>query len=280
MSNLSNFVKRHALAIGIALMFLLTWPIDLANSGVMPFQVPFAVYLLLGYGFVIAAIVMTGLTQGKDGVIVLLKRFLIWRVDWKWYLAAFLLIPAIDLVAVYLNAIWSQTPVDFSAVYAYEIFGPSANLLLIIVPFFLFDALTNGEEIGWRGYVLPRLQTKYNALTSTLILGIVWSLWHLPKFISHWDTVYFAWFVVDTMAKAILLTWLYNGTTGSLLLATLFHASINTASIVLPISNTVTGNDLGTFALEALLTTLVAFTVVRFTGSKSLSRTLATQTQA
>jgi membrane protease YdiL (CAAX protease family) len=275
MSNLSRFTKRHALVLGIVLMFLLTWPIDLANSGLMPFQVPFVVYLFLGYGFVFASIIMTWLTQGKDEVIALLKRFLIWRVGWKWYLVAFLLIPAINLLAVSLNAILSQAPVDFSTVDAYQIFGPSANLVLLIVPFFLFDALTNGEEIGWRGYALPRLQAKYGALTASLILGVIWSLWHLPKFVTHWDTVFFAWFVVETTAKAILLTWLYSGTKGSLLLATIFHASINTAGVLLPINSTATVYNLSTQSLAALITVVVAFVVTRFISPEGFFRTAA-----
>jgi membrane protease YdiL (CAAX protease family) len=272
MSTFTDFLKRNSLVAGIVLMFLLTWPIDLANSGVMPFQVPFAVYILLGYGFVLASVIMTGLTLGKEAIIALLKRFLLWRVGWKWYPVAFLLIPVIDLLAVYLNSIVSQTPVDFSTVFAYKIFGPSANLILLIVPFFIFDALTNGEEIGWRGYVLPRLQAKYSALISTLILGVIWSFWHLPKFVTHWDTVSFVWFVVDTVAKAILLTWLYNNTRGSLLLVTLFHASFNTASVMLPMANTATGENLGAEIFAVLLTVFVAVVVIFITGPERLSR--------
>ena len=83
-----EFVRRHSLPIGIGLMFLLTWPIDLAHSSVLQLQVPFVVYLFLGWGFVVAALAMTAITLGKSGVIALLKRFLIWRVGWNWILIA------------------------------------------------------------------------------------------------------------------------------------------------------------------------------------------------
>lgn len=99
-----EFLKRHSLVIGILLMFLLTWPIDLANSGILPVPVPFVVGLLLGWGFVFASLIMTGLTLGKDGVVALLKRFLIWRVNWKWYLVAFLLFPAMQFASMLLTA--------------------------------------------------------------------------------------------------------------------------------------------------------------------------------
>ena len=158
MNNIIQFLKRNSLFAGIVLMFLMTWPIDLANSGVLPIQVPFAVYILLGWGFIFASLIMTGLTLGRIAVINLLKRFLIWRVNPAWYLVALLLFPIISIVAVFLAAGLSGSPVDFSTIFAYKIFGPSANLPLLILPFLLFDAVTNGEEMGWRGYVLPRLQ--------------------------------------------------------------------------------------------------------------------------
>src|SRR5688572_1512379 len=238
------FLKRHSLVIGILLMFALTWPIDLANAGVLPFQVPFVIYIFLGWGFIFASLIMTWLTLGKQSVIALLKRYLIWRVDWKWYLVAFFLIPALSFLGILINSAYTKTPIDFSTVLAYQIFGPSANLALLIIPFFLFDAIANGEEIGWRGYVLPRLQAKYSALAASLILGVIWGVWHIPKFLSHWNTASFAWIMVDVLAKAVLLTWIYNSTKGSLLLVTLFHASFNTAGVLLPIANTVSDSNL------------------------------------
>jgi membrane protease YdiL (CAAX protease family) len=247
---------------------------------VLPFQVPFAVYILLGYGFVFASLIMTGLTLGKKGVIALLKRFTIWRVGWKWYLVAFLLYPGILVSAVLLSAALSQTPPDFSTVFAHRIFGPSANLAILIFPFFIFDALANGEEMGWRGYVLPRLQSKYSALVSSLIVGVIWGIWHFPKFLAPGNDSSFALFMVKVMADAILYTWLYNNTKGSLLLVTLFHASGNTAGVFLPIANTVTGNNMSALMLQALLEIIVAFVIMIIAGAARLSRTQPKQVQA
>jgi uncharacterized protein len=279
MKQFTEFLKRHSLVIGIILMFLLTWPIDLANSGVLPFHVPFAVYILLGYGFVFASLIMTGLTLGKDAVIALLKRFLIWRVGWKWYLVAFLLFPAIQFSAVLLNAAFTQTTIDFSTVFAYRIFGSSANLPIFFLPFLLFDAITNGEEIGWRGYVLPRLQAKYSALVSTFILGVIWGLWHFPKFLAPGNNSPFMWFMVKIIVEAVLYTWLYNNTKGSLLLVTLFHAAGNTAGVFLPIANTVTGSNLNALIIQIVLEILVAIVVIVIEGPERLSRTEPKQVQ-
>jgi uncharacterized protein len=272
-----EYIQRHSLVIGIPLMFLLTWPIDLSNAGVLPFRFPFLIYIFLGWGFIFASLIMTGLTLGKEGVISLLKRYLIWRVNWKWYLVSFLLIPALSYIAILLNAVLTKTPIDFRTVLAYQFFGPSATLALFIIPFFLFDAIANGEEMGWRGYVLPRLQAKYNALTASLILAVIWAFWHVPKFVTHWNSAVFFWFTVDVVAKAILLTWMYNNTRGSLLLVTLFHASFNTAAMFLPVANNLNDANMNMRILISLLEIIVAASVVLYAGAERLSRTNSLQ---
>jgi len=279
MNPLTAFLKRHSLAIGVILMFALTWPIDLANSGVLPIKFPFLVYLFLGWGFGVASVIMTGLTLGKDAMIALLKRFLIWRVDWKWYLAPFLLAPALIVGGVYLNAALTGVPPDFSTVMAYKIFGKSAYLPLFILPFFMVDFIANGEEMGWRGYVLPRLQAKYGALTSALTLGVIWGFWHLPKYLTHWDTVSFAWFMAHTTVASILYTWLYNGTKGSLLLVTLFHAASNATGVFMPMANTVSSGNMGAYIMYILLEMAAAIIIVIVTGPQRLSRTEPIQVQ-
>jgi len=275
------FIKRHSLIIGILLMYLFTWPIDLANSGVLPFQVPFVVAYLVGYGIVFASLLMTGLTLGTSGVIALLKRFLIWRMSWQWYLVAFLLAPFISVITLYLNAWISQTPIDFSTTNAYNILGPNANLVLLIIPFLISDAITNGEEIGWRGYVLPRLQMRYSALTASLILGVIEGLWHLPKpaFLPQLAMTAFAWYLIYKLALTIVRTWVYNNTRGSLLLVTLFHAAGNTANFFLPTTGTTSGNLSGRI-IEALIWVAVAIVVVFIAGPARLSRTEQKQVQA
>ena len=280
MNTTTAFLKRHSLVIGIALMFLLTWPIDLANVGLLPFKVPFLLYLFLGWGFGVASVIMTGLTLGKVGVISLLRRYVQWRVGWKWYLAPFLLAPVLIVGGVYLNAVLIGVSPDFSSVMAHQIFGKSAYLPFFIVPFFLTDLIANGEEIGWRGYVLPRLQAKYSALTSTLILGVIWGFWHLPKYLSHWNAVSFALFMVHTMAAAVLYTWIYNGTKGSLLLTALFHAAANTTGVFMPMASTISGANMGAYVIYISLEVLTAIALIVITGPKRLSLAEPIQAQS
>jgi membrane protease YdiL (CAAX protease family) len=273
------FLKQHSLLIGILLMFALTWPIDLANSGILPIHVPFVAALFVGYGFVFAALIMTRLTLGKDGVVALLKRYVQWRVGWQWYMAAFLLAPSLIVLAVYIHAALTGVAPDFSTVMAHKIFGESAYLPLFILPFFLVDLISNGEEIGWRGYVLPRLQAKYSALTSTLILGVIWGFWHLPKYLSHWNTVSFAWFMVHMMAYAVILAWLYNNTKGSFLLVAISHASANTAGLFVPMANTASSENMGAYIIFVLLEVITAVMIILVTGPERFSRTEPVQVQ-
>jgi membrane protease YdiL (CAAX protease family) len=279
MKTVTAFLKRHSLGMGILLMFAFTWPVELSNAGLLPFQVPFIVSIFVGWGIVLATLLITGLTLGKVGLISLLKRYLLWRVGWRWYLAAFLLLPSLIIGGVYLNAVLTGVPPDYSTVMAHTIFGASASLPLLVVPWFIYEILSNGEEIGWRGYVLPRLQVEHNALAASLILGIIWGFWHLPKFLSHWNAVSFAWFMVHTLAASVLYTWMYNGTKGSLLLVTLFHASTNTAGLFMPLANTVSSENMGSYMIYVLLEVLAALVVVLATGPERLSRTQEKQVQ-
>jgi membrane protease YdiL (CAAX protease family) len=274
-----TFIQRHSLPIGIALMFLLTWPIDLAHSQRLPLQVPFLVYLFLGWGFAIAAIAMTALTDGRPAVATLLKRFLIWRVGWRWFAAALLVFPTIIGAAVLLNALITEQPIDFTNVFAHKIFGASASLPMFVVPFMLTDAISNGEEIGWRGYVLPRLQARHSALVASLILGVIWALWHVPKFLAPGNSSSFGLFFVRVVIEAVLYTWLYNNTKGSLLMTTLAHASANTAGVFLPIANTVSGSDTQTLEIQIVIDAVVVIAVVAFAGATNLSRSVPKQTQ-
>jgi len=280
MNPFTEFLKRNSLVAGILLMFLLTWPVDFANSGLLQFRVPYVISITFGWGIIIASVIMTGLTLGKSGVITLLRRFLIWRVGWKWYAAAFLLYPAIFTTAVLINAVWSQSPIDFSEVMAHKIFGASANLPTFILPFFIFDFLTNGEEMGWRGYVLPRLQAKHSALISSLILGVIWAFWHFPRYLAPGNNSSFIWMVIKVLADAVIYTWVYNNTKGSLLLTTILHAAGNTAGVFLPMATTLSGEHMDVYVTAIIFLIIIAAAVGIRTGSETLSHTEPKQVQS
>jgi membrane protease YdiL (CAAX protease family) len=133
-----------------------------------------------------------------------------------------------------------------------------------------------GEEIGWRGFALPRLQALQSALGASLVLGVIWGLWHAPKFFLAGQGAsalpFFLFFLISIMAQTILMTWVYNNTGGSLLLAVLFHFSSDAVlTFFLPAWVQPSGVPL-IFAIMTLLQVGVAVLVVVRYGPARLSR--------
>jgi membrane protease YdiL (CAAX protease family) len=274
------FLKRNSLIVGLVLMFLYTWTIDISNSSVLPFKLPFFVYITLGWGFIFVSVFMTWVTLGKEAMTAFLKRFLIRRMDWKWWLIALLLLPALRFASVLLTSWLTRVPVDYSHPMIREVVPLDAPLLALVLPWLIFEILTNGEEWGWRGYALPHLQAKYNALTASLILGAIWSVWHLPKFLGTGlgSERSFLWFAVAHLALAVLYTWLYNNTRGSILLVVLFHATENTAGMFLPAEFAVPGRIMEKLMIVVYVVAAVVVTLVA--GPAQLSRTEVKQVVA
>lgn len=261
-------------------MFIYTWTIDLANSGILPFKLAYFFHITLGWGFIFASICMTWITLGKAAVLTYLKRCLIWRVNWKWWLVALLLLPTLQFTAVLLTSWLTRTPVDYSQSLIREIVPHNMPMLALVLPWLIFEILTNGEEWGWRGYVLPRLQAKYTAITSSLILGAIWSVWHLPKFLGTGlgSERSFLLFTAAHLALAVLYTWLYNNTRGSILLVVLFHATGNTAGMFLPTRLAVPGGIVDNLVIVVYVVAAVG--VILSTGPAQLSRTKDRQVTA
>ena len=126
------------------------------------------------------------------------------------------------------------------------------------------------EEFGWRGYALDRLQNRFNALLSSVILGLIWGLWHLPLFGlegSIQQNVPIWAFVLGTVLFSVILTWLYNNTGGSILAVILLHTTGNLAHYIFPAMATTWG---GPYSL--LLNLLVAGLIVLLWGPRRMVR--------
>lgn len=255
-------LKMPGLFAGLALMFLLTWPLAIADAGLVDVGIPAGVLLFQGWGLSLAAVLVTGWTQGWSGAALLLKRLAFWRVNWRWYLIAFLLEPLLLLLAVFAAAAWTGVLPDFNNSVASQLFGRAGAGWYLVLPFFLVDLVTNGEEIGWRGFALPRLQSKIGAVPAAWITGIVWAFWHLPRFIPNWHLWSFALFVCHILAFSVLLAWVYDATGGSLLLVSFMHAASNTAGAFLPVAVSISTGNLPAFAIYAALELLAALLVI------------------
>jgi uncharacterized protein len=145
--------------------------------------------------------------------------------------------------------------------------------VMIMLALSIFPGSALGEEIGWRGYALPRLQAGRSALSASLILGVIWSLWHLPLYFTGQTfrpLSLFVPFVVATIALSVILTWVYNSSGGSLLLVVLIHATYNLplTLILAPLGSRATLPLL----LWCGLMVVVAIVVVMVAGPKYLSR--------
>ena len=202
--------------------------------------------------------------MGRGALRKLLGRLLIWRVNPLWYLVIVLGPVALAGGVVGLNTLLG---------------GPALSLGMPImgVAFFLafsiFPGSALGEEIGWRGYALPRLQAGRSALSASLLLAPIWALWHLPLWLTGKPTstpTFYAAFVVSAIALSVILTWVYNSTGGSLLMVVLLHATMN-------LPQTLAIDELGSRATVPVLLywgllVVAAIVVVIVAGPKHLSR--------
>lgn len=222
------------------------------------------------FGPTFAAFLLTLLYRGGRGVVQLLKRGVDFRFGKVW-LAAILLLPLVIFGgSVFAAILASVRPFDPSVI---------TNPPFALIAFFviLFTAGPLQEEFGWRGYALPRLQSRFSALTASLIVGFFWWLWHLPavfipgRFMADSLPVFLALAAVIMLAS-VLFTWVYNNTDGSVLAALLMHAAMNWSIwIAMPSMQM----DLPTAVFMIGFLAVAVLIVVRGWGATRLRRTLA-----
>ena len=211
-----------------AFTFVLTWSLWLAASRLAP-QVQFG-WLLFLPGTFVPALVAIGLTERIDGrarTTMLLRRMLAWRVHWRWYAFALGYMITIKLTAA---AVYRVTTG------AWPVFGDTSPLL-VLAGVLVSTPFQMGEELGWRGYALPRLTRSLGARTASILLGVIWAFWHLPMFfIAGGDMAgqAFPVFLVTLSAVSVAMSWLYVKTRGSLLLCMVMHSAINNTTGIVP----------------------------------------------
>lgn len=188
--------------------------------------------LLAALGPMVMGIAFTYLTRDKEGRQDYWKRVISFkRIPAKWYLIIFIFVPILNGLAALLDVLTGGTGATWGETALNALTNP-ASILLSILFATLFPFI---EELGWRGYLLDRLQEKYSALVSSLILGILWSLWHLPTFFIRDSyqaslgigTPAFWLFFAGIVPLTFVFTWIYNNTNRSTLAVILFHAMVN-----------------------------------------------------
>ncbi len=222
-----------------------------------------ALLVLLGtFAPSLVALGLTARAEGVRGIRILLAGVLRWRVAPQWYLFAAGYIPTIKLTVALVHRV---------ATGAWPRFGNEAWYIIPLAIAFStpFQA---GEEIGWRGYALPRLAARFGLARASLLLGLIWACWHLPQFfIPEADTYRQSFFVyvLQVTALSVAMAWLYARTNGSLLLVMLLHSAVNNAKDIVPSAAPGATN---TFGLSASLVAWLTVTLLWICGAYFLAR--------
>lgn len=247
-------MKRRPLLAFFALTFGLTWGLGVCFA-LFPAQltalfgkvsITNPLFILAVYAPGISAIVVTGVIDGAEGIRRLLGKFLRWRFGIRWYLAILVGIPTLSAIAMLLSAAFARTSLSIDHWYQLFLIGPDGrnianaaangglrSVVLVLLGTFFADPGPLGEELGWRGFALPRLFEGRSALSAAVILGIIWGAWHLPAFLiggTPQNGMSFPLFMIGVVGISVLMTWAFKGTGGSVLATALIHWNFNTCS--------------------------------------------------
>ena len=221
---MARSMRSRPLAVFFLLAFVVTWAVWVPRAAGVELG---AVGQLWTWVPAAAALIAAVLTGGRAAVAELGSRLVRWRVGWRWY-AVVVLGPAAFSFAV--AALYALLGGSWAAAVPPALRGgtPLTMLPLFLLVLFVTDGL--GEEVAWRGFALPRLLVRHNALVASLILGSLWAAWHLPLVWTEGAPLFGqpVWLLLlDMTAKSVLFTWVFLHSRGSVLLAALFHATTN-----------------------------------------------------
>jgi CAAX protease family protein len=173
------------------------------------------------------ALAFTARTGGREGVTALLRRILQWEVGAKWYVFAAGYMAAIKLTVALVHRL---------ATGAWPRFGSTPWYIMLLATV-ISTWVQAGEEVGWRGYALPRLTARLGFGWSGILLGVIWACWHLPLFLvkgTNTSGQSFPVYLLQVTALSVAMAWLYWRTEGSLLLVMLMHAAVNNTKDIIP----------------------------------------------
>lgn len=255
MSSLLTLVRRHQLTFFFSLALGLTWlafiPFGLSNGESIPW---------FTFGPMASAIVVAALAGGWSAVKSILASTVKWRVHPLWYLVAFGLPFGAQLASILINPLFGAAAPAWGNIPAFS------EMLPIIAIYAVFSGPL-GEEPGWRGFATPRLLASHSALAGSLVLGVIWAVWHFPLGLvgdlSLYDTI-------NVVVAGIVFTWLYQNT-GSVLLAILMHVTHQNS--VRFLGKVFTGGDYTQQQwIGVAIWAVIAVTIVAYYGTESFVR--------
>jgi len=228
-------MRRFALLKFFFITFAITWPCFSAVAAFSAGAAPNLAFLrgpILFLGIFAPAIVALSLTaraEGKEGVLALLRRLVKADVALRWYWFAIGYMAAVKLTVALLHRLFLGAWPRFGGEAWYVMLAATIGSLIV--------GGQSGEEIGWRGFALPRLATRFGYGAGSIILGVIWALWHLPLFFVREADTYgqsFFLYTLQVTAISVAIAWLYRRTNGSLLLTMLMHSAINNTKDIVP----------------------------------------------
>jgi uncharacterized protein len=243
-----------------ALVFILSGPFWLVGESAGVELAPgLPISALAAFSPMAAAVIAIWREQGRNAAAALLLRTFDWRRIRPpiWYCPILLLMPATTAASYFaLRALGGAMP------------EPQISLAAALSLFAFFFIAAAGEELGWTAYATDLLQRRWSALTTGLVLGAIWSVWHfLPLIQAHRTPDWIAWWCLGTVAQRVLMVWLYNNTQRSVFGAILFHATANVSWQLFPIS----GSHWDPRAMGAILSS-AAVAVIVLWGAATLAR--------
>jgi membrane protease YdiL (CAAX protease family) len=248
----------------LALSYGITWAAFITVARWMPAQTAagYALGLFGTYAPGIVALFLTARTEGSHGVRTLLRRILIADVPVRLYILALSYIAVVKLTAAILHRLVTGAWPPFGA----------GSLALIPLAIAFSTPFQAGEEIGWRGFALPRLADRFGLRIASVLLGVIWAIWHLPQFFIAGADTYHQSFVVwapQVVAISIAFAWLYAKSGGSLLLVMLMHSAINNSKDIVPSGAAIPP---GVFSLNATLMAWLGLGVLWIAAAYFLAR--------
>ena len=231
------------------------------------FGIPFMPLLIIGsWSPNISAFLVIGLVlREKGGIRTLFAGWVKWRFPAVWYLAA-LSAPALAVLALLALRVFGVLPGPHSPV--------TLGVILTIVAIEIVTGAT-GEELGWRGFLQLRLQRRFSPLTSALIVGVVWAVFHAPLWLAPcqvWASLPFWSFGLVCVSSSLVFAWLVNGTGGSTAIASLYHFLLNAGMNVVLLFGVPASKF---YAAFAILFTLLAATLAPFMTARNKADTVA-----
>lgn len=241
MKRKENIFKRNSVLVYFALSLLITWGgifLAIGMDGILGNSVIPDERMPILYGVTLLGPSIAGLTAiaifyGRAGFRSLFSRLRKWRVGIRWYAIALLTAPIIITALLLIFSL-------FSPDYLPALFTETNKLSLLLTGIVMGIVVGFFEELGWTGFAVPKLRKKYNVMTTGILLGLFWGLWHLPLFVASTHSsgsippVIYLLILLFTFLPVyrVLMVWTYERT-GSLLIIVLMHAPLSASQLLL-----------------------------------------------